>query len=78
MFVPTAFNTYFGPIQWDIVNRCRPNDNQYFLAAISQAQNTQSTYESWGHTMIIDPFGKILTIVDDKEKALFTEIGRNT
>lgn len=76
MFVPSAFNTYFGPMQWDLLNRGRANDNQFFLVAISPARSTEASYEVWGYTMFINPFGKILAQAEEKERTLFYELGK--
>lgn len=76
MFIPSAFNTYFGPKHWDLVNRSRANDNQLYWVSISPARSSEASYEAWGYSMFIDPWGKIMTQAEEKEKTLYMDIGR--
>ena len=45
-----------------------------FVAAASTARNLNSTYKSWGHSMIINPWGKVINKLDEKEGTLLEEI----
>ena len=58
--VPAAFNTYTGPMHWHVTMRARAIDNQTFLFAASPARNSHGSYEPYGHSLIVDPFGIIL------------------
>lgn len=46
-----------------------------FVAAISPARNEKVSYVVYGHSMIIDPLGKILVKADFLEGIVFQEIG---
>lgn len=78
LFIPSAFDTYFGPKLWELLNRSRANDNQIFLVAISPARNSEASYEAWGYTMFIDPTGKIIRQAEEKETTVFMEIGEKS
>lgn len=75
MFYPAAFNTVIGPLQWDLLNRARANDNQFYLITISPARNTDTKYEAWGFSMISDPWGRVIVQAQEHEEILFRNIG---
>lgn len=77
MFYPAAFNTVIGPLQWDLLNRARANDNQFYVIATSPARNPTSLYEAWGFSMAIDPWGRIITQAKDDEQTLYIIIGND-
>lgn len=77
MFYPAAFNTVIGPLQWDLLNRARANDNQFYVIATSPARNPTTSYEAWGFSMAIDPWGKIITQAREDEEILYTFIGND-
>ena len=45
-----------------------------FVAAASTARNLNSNYKSWGHSMIINPWGKVINKLDENEGTLLEEI----
>ena len=60
LLVPAAFNTVTGPAHWHITFRTRALENQIFIAAAAPARNNKSAYRAYGHSMFIDPWGRIL------------------
>lgn len=82
LFVPAAYDILDGGKYslhnyWDIVHKARAFDNQMFVAAISGAQNPKiKDYPLYGHTMLIDPQGKVLTEAGTAEEILYKEIGK--
>lgn len=77
MFYPAAFNTVIGPLQWELLNRARANDNQFYVITTSPARNPASLYETWGYSMAIDPWARILTQATEHEETLHIVIGNN-
>lgn len=75
LFVPAAYDLVIGSPYWELFHRSRANDNQFFVAAISPARNEKSNYVIYGHSMIIDPTGKILAEAGIREEIIFQEIG---
>lgn len=67
LLVPAAFNMTTGPAHWEIMFRSRAIDNQIFVAGTSVARDMSSAYHAWGHSMIVDPWGTILSEMDEKE-----------
>lgn len=74
IFVPAAFNMISGPNWWDIMFRTRATDNQVYMAGCSPARDENGCYIAWGHSLVVDPFGKILNQLDEKESILYQEV----
>ena len=72
--VPAAFNLTTGPAHWELLMRSRALDNQLFVIAASPARNQSASYQAWGHSMIVDPWGKILVEGGIQEEILYAEI----
>jgi predicted amidohydrolase len=66
---PGSFNRITGPKHWQILQQVRALDNQLFIVSCSSACNFGSSYESYGKSFIISPWGSILkeTILDREE-----------
>ena len=73
ILVPAAFNTVTGPLHWEIIFRARAIENQVYLAAASPARDHESSYQAYGHSMIIDPMGKLLSEADINEEILYAD-----
>ena len=63
--VPSAFTYKTGQAHWEVLLRARAIENQCFVLAANQCgthyiEKTGTTRDTWGHSMIIDPWGDIL------------------
>ena len=74
VLVPASFNTVTGPAHWDICFRSMGMYNQFFIAGTSSAFTEDSSYHSYGHTMICDPWGSVLGQLDENPGVLMTDI----
>ena len=72
--LPAQFNMTTGPAHWESTLRTRAVDNEVFFVAASAARYEGFSYECWGHSMILDPYGKALAAADEKEQTIFAEI----
>ena len=61
IFVPSAFTAYTGRAHWETLLRARAIQNQVFIVAPAQFGKSPKSFETHGHSMIVDPWGKILT-----------------
>ncbi|WP_087000321.1 carbon-nitrogen hydrolase family protein [Rhizobium sullae] len=60
MTVPAAFTRQTGEAHWEILLRARAIENGVFVIAAAQAGVHEDGRETYGHSMIIDPWGKVL------------------
>ena len=58
--VPAAFTRQTGEAHWEILLRARSIENGVFIIAAAQAGVHEDGRETFGHSMIIDPWGKVL------------------
>ena len=72
--VPAAFNLTTGPAHWEPLIRVRSMDNQVYVAAASPARNETASYVAYGHSMLVDPWGTVLTKAGVLEKIVYSEI----
>ena len=72
--LPAAFNMTTGPIHWDLTMRARALDNQIYFAANSPARDDSGPYQAYGHSCIIDPWGRVIDEADEKEQIIYGDI----
>ncbi len=72
--VPAAFTKVTGEAHWETLLRARAIENQCYIIAAGQGGQHSATRETWGHSMIIDPWGAILDQVETGEGFAIAEI----
>jgi omega-amidase len=75
LLYPGAFNMTTGPLHWELLMRGRAVDTQCFVAGIAPARSKGAGYQSYGNTMLVDPWGKILCRADADEEIVYANIG---
>jgi predicted amidohydrolase len=65
--VPAAFTAVTGRDHWEVLLRARAIENGLYVIAAGQFGTAPPHYESWGHSMIVDPWGRVLDVVADGE-----------
>jgi deaminated glutathione amidase len=65
--VPAAFTAVTGRAHWEVLLRARAIENSSFVIAAGQVGKAEPHYESWGHSMVVDPWGRILALIDEDE-----------
>lgn len=65
--VPAAFNMTTGPLHWELAIRSRAVDNQCYIAACSSGRDTSADYCAWGHSSVVDPWGKVVATTGPEE-----------
>jgi predicted amidohydrolase len=58
--VPAAFTRPTGEAHWDVLLRARAIENGAFVLAAAQGGTHEDGRETWGRSVIIDPWGRIL------------------
>ena len=74
VLVPAAFNLTTGPAHWELVYRSEAMYNQMFYVATSPARDMEASYHAWGHSMVADPRGAVVAMMDEKEGYQVTEL----
>lgn len=74
IFVPAAFNMTTGPAHWKLSFRTRALDNQIYMIGCAPMRDESAGYISWGHSIVTDPWGRVIDMLDEKEGVLLTEL----
>lgn len=75
MAVPSAFTTVTGEAHWHTLLRARAIETQSFVVAPAQVGTHINGRQTYGHSLIIDPWGRILAEADgSSEMVLSVEI----
>ena len=74
ILVPAAFNMTTGPAHWELMFRQRAVESQCYVIGTAPARDPKSSYTSWGHSIAVDPWGTILTQMDEKEGIRIVEL----
>jgi deaminated glutathione amidase len=72
--VPSAFTYVTGLAHWEILLRARAIENQCYLLAAAQGGVHPNGRRTFGHSMLIDPWGKIVASQDEGEGVVIGEI----
>ncbi|HDL8055652.1 deaminated glutathione amidase [Yersinia enterocolitica] len=75
--VPAAFTKVTGEAHWEILLRARAIENQCVILAAAQVGRHGATRRTWGHTMAVDAWGKIIGQNPDAVAALKVKIDTN-
>jgi len=65
--LPSAFTATTGRAHWEVLVRARAIENQSFVLAAGQVGKAEPEYDSWGHSMIVGPWGEVLAEVESGE-----------
>ena len=77
IIVPAQFNMKTGPSHWEMTLKMRAVDNEVFVVGCSAAKYEGFSYECWGHSAIVSPFGEVLTSCGEKEQIIYSDIDLN-
>ena len=65
--VPSAFTVPTGQAHWEVLLRARAIETSAFIVAPAQGGRHEDGRATWGHSMIVDPWGKVLATLDHDE-----------
>lgn len=74
ILVPSAFTATTGRAHWETLLRARAIENQCYVAAPAQGGLHAGGRRTWGHTMIVDPWGEVLACRDEGPGIVLGEI----
>lgn len=72
--VPAAFTYNTGKMHWDILNRARAIENQVYILAANQYGQHPGNRQTYGHSMIVNPWGKVLVEQAAQDHILIAEL----
>ena len=64
-----------GPKHWELLARARANDEQLWLALVSPARDAGAGYVAWGHSMVVDPWAKVVGQLGEEPGTLVADVG---
>ena len=65
--IPAAFTYTTGKDHWEVLLRARAIENQCYVLASAQGGTHINQRRTWGNSMLIDPWGNILTNLPEGE-----------
>lgn len=71
---PSAFTYQTGAAHWEVLLRARAIETQCYVVAAAQTGTHNKKRVSWGHAMIIDPWGTIIAQCMEKADIATAEI----
>jgi predicted amidohydrolase len=72
--LPSAFTLHTGKDHWEVLVRARAIENQVFMVAAGQIGRHPPDHESYGRSMIVDPWGLTLAVTPDSETYIVAEL----
>ncbi len=77
LVVPAAFTYTTGSAHWEILLRARAIENQCYVLASAQGGSHVNGRRTFGHSMLIDPWGKIIACLPEGEGVVCGDIELN-
>ncbi|MCM2566247.1 carbon-nitrogen hydrolase family protein [Janthinobacterium sp. GK] len=72
--VPAAFTHTTGSAHWEVLLRARAIENQCYVLASAQGGLHPNGRRTWGHSMLIDPWGEVKAVLPEGEGVVSGEI----
>jgi deaminated glutathione amidase len=72
--IPSAFTRQTGEAHWHILIRARAIENGAFVFAAAQAGRHENGRDTYGHSLVVDPWGRILAEGDVEPGVVMAEI----
>ncbi|MES2992376.1 MAG: carbon-nitrogen hydrolase family protein [Pseudomonadota bacterium] len=72
--VPAAFTHTTGLAHWELLLRARAVENQCYVIAAAQGGTHENGRRTFGHSMVVDPWGKVVAVLEEGEGVVLAEI----
>jgi deaminated glutathione amidase len=72
--IPSAFTRQTGEAHWHVLVRARAIENGCFVLAAAQAGHHESGRETYGHSLIVSPWGDVMAEADAQVGVIIAEI----
>lgn len=74
LVLPSAFTRLTGEAHWHVLLRARAIENQVYVIAANQGGRHSATRETWGGSVIVDPWGSVLASAAGGESVVVADI----
>lgn len=74
LMVPAAFTVPTGEMHWEVLLRARAVENGAFVIAAAQCGDHGNNRKTYGHAMIVDPWGKILAEAGTNPQIIYADL----
>lgn len=74
VLIPSNFTAPTGAAHWEVMLRARAIEGQFFVAAPAQTGVHNPKYTSYGHSMLVDPWGRVLAVASDGPGLIYGNI----
>lgn len=74
LIFPGAFNLTTGPAHWEILFKSRALDNQVYTIGVAPALDKSANYNSFGHSIAVNPWGEVIEELGFDEDLKIVEI----
>ncbi|MHB1282109.1 MAG: nitrilase-related carbon-nitrogen hydrolase, partial [Acidithiobacillus sp.] len=74
LVVPSAFTQQTGAAHWECLLRARAIENQAYVLAADQGGLHQNGRQTFGGSMIVDPWGQVLARMDQGEGIALAQV----
>lgn len=75
--VPSAFTRVTGQAHWEVLLRARAIENQCYVVGAGQGGVHNERRETFGHSMIVDPWGRVLDVLPAGEGVVVADIDQD-
>jgi predicted amidohydrolase len=72
--IPAAFTKQTGEAHWHVLMRARAIENGCFVFAAAQGGKHENGRETFGHSLVVDPWGKIIAEGDTEPGVILADI----
>ena len=72
--VPAAFTHTTGLAHWEMLLRARAVENQCYVIAAAQGGVHENGRRTFGHSMVVDPWGKVLAVQEQGEGVVLADL----
>ena len=74
LLVPSAFTYVTGQAHWELLLRARAIENLAYVVAPAQGGVHENGRRTWGHSMVVDPWGVVLAQRDEGAGVVIGEL----
>ena len=74
LLVPAAFTAVTGEAHWEPLLRARAIENQCYVVAANQGGTHETGRQTWGHSMVIDPWGQVMAMQAEGPSVVLADI----